>query len=175
MTKRRKTHKKRHTTHARKHHKKHGLLGSVGAMGGGTVNRVLGVAGGAIIASFLGKTIEDKFPTVGKTVLGAGKIAVGLFAPNFVKNEPLVEHAGDGFIAQGALDLLHGLHLLNGPELPVTIAGPEQGGLGYDLPVTIAGPEQGGLGYDSYSHESLDGEMDGWADNPGGFGGTDVY
>lgn len=90
MAKKRKPAVKRRSTRRR----------SMGALGGGVIMDIAGVVAGAVIAKQLNKVL--KFDA---KILAAGKIALGVMLPKFVKN-PLINGIGQGMIAIGGTELV---------------------------------------------------------------------
>lgn len=72
----------------------------MGAMGANLVMDIAGVVAGAVIAKQLNKVL--KFDA---KILAAGKIALGVMLPKFVKN-PLMAGIGQGMIAIGGTELV---------------------------------------------------------------------
>jgi len=73
---------------------------SMGALKGGVIMDIAGVVAGAVIAKQLNKVL--KFDP---KILAAGKIALGVMLPKFVKN-PLMAGIGQGMIAIGGTELV---------------------------------------------------------------------
>lgn len=73
---------------------------SMGAVGSGMIMDIAGVVAGAVIAKQLNKVL--KFDA---KILAAGKIALGVMLPKFVKN-PLINGIGQGMIAIGGTELV---------------------------------------------------------------------
>ena len=73
---------------------------SMGAIGANVLTDIAGVVAGAVIAKQLNKVL--KFDA---KVLAAGKIALGVMLPKFVKN-PLINGIGQGMIAIGGTELV---------------------------------------------------------------------
>jgi hypothetical protein len=73
---------------------------SVGAMGANVLTDIAGVVAGALIAKQLNKVL--KFDA---KILAAGKIALGVALPKFMKN-PLMNGIGQGMIAIGGTELV---------------------------------------------------------------------
>jgi len=73
---------------------------SMGAVGSGMLMDIAGVVAGAVIAKQLNKVL--KFDA---KILAAGKIALGVMLPKFVKN-PLINGVGQGMIAIGGTELV---------------------------------------------------------------------
>lgn len=73
---------------------------SMGAVSSGMLMDIAGVVAGAVIAKQLNKVL--KFDA---KILAAGKIALGVALPKFVKN-PLVNGIGQGMIAIGGAELV---------------------------------------------------------------------
>jgi len=73
---------------------------SMGAAGAGMLMDIAGVVAGAVIAKQLNKVL--KFDA---KILAAGKIALGVMLPKFVKN-PLINGIGQGMIAIGGTELV---------------------------------------------------------------------
>lgn len=73
---------------------------SMGAVGSGMIMDIAGVVAGAVIAKQLNKVL--KFDA---KILAAGKIALGVMLPKFIKN-PLVNGIGQGMIAIGGTELV---------------------------------------------------------------------
>ena len=105
MSKRRKKHHKKTTT--RRHSHKH-------AMHGIDVMNIVGVAAGAVVAGMINKFIPE---TVNGKIVAAGKIALGIALPNFVKSGSMkntLAGVGSGMIAVGTIDLLKDMGVLSG-------------------------------------------------------------
>lgn len=92
MAKRRKS-KKTTRTYRRKR--------SMGAVSGGIVMDIAGLTVGALIAKNVGKIL----PNLNPKVASAGKIALGVALPMFVKS-PLVKSIGNGMLAVGGVELI---------------------------------------------------------------------
>jgi hypothetical protein len=92
MAKKRKAAVKRRSTRRRSR--------SMGAVGAGMLMDIAGVVAGAVIAKQLNKVL--KFDA---KILAAGKIALGVMLPKFVKN-PLINGIGQGMIAIGGTELV---------------------------------------------------------------------
>jgi hypothetical protein len=123
MSKRRKKHHK--TT--RRHSKKHSMHGI-------DVMNVVGVAAGAVAAGLLNKVIPE---TVNTKIVAAGKIALGIALPNFVKSGSMkntLSGVGSGMIAVGTIDLLKDMGVLSGTgdTLDISLNG-DQDNLGADV------------------------------------------
>jgi hypothetical protein len=73
---------------------------SMGAVAGNLLTTVGGIAAGAIVAKQLNKIL--KFDA---KILAAGKVALGVALPRFIKN-PLMTSVGQGMIAVGATELV---------------------------------------------------------------------
>lgn len=73
---------------------------SMGAVAGNLLTTVGGIAAGAIVAKQLNKIL--KFDA---KILAAGKVALGIALPKFIKN-PLMTSVGNGMIAVGATELV---------------------------------------------------------------------
>jgi hypothetical protein len=72
----------------------------MGAVAGNLLTTVGGIAAGAIVAKQLNKIL--KFDA---KILAAGKVALGIALPKFIKN-PLMTSVGNGMIAVGATELV---------------------------------------------------------------------
>lgn len=112
----RKKHKKTHRKHSRRH--------KVGAV---DFTNILGVAAGAIAAGALNKVIPE---TVNTKIVAAGKIALGVALPMFVKTgsmKNVLAGVGSGMIAVGSVDLLKEFGVLSGTDsddvLQVSVSG----------------------------------------------------
>ena len=73
---------------------------SMGAVAGNLLTTIGGIAAGAIVAKQLNKML--KFDA---KILAAGKVALGVALPRFIKN-PLMTSVGQGMIAVGATELV---------------------------------------------------------------------
>jgi hypothetical protein len=73
---------------------------SMGAVAGNLLTTIGGIAAGAIVAKQLNKML--KFDA---KILAAGKVALGVALPKFIKN-PLMSSIGSGMIAVGATELV---------------------------------------------------------------------
>ena len=73
---------------------------SMGAVAGNLLTTIGGIAAGAIVAKQLNKML--KFDA---KILAAGKVALGVALPKFIKN-PLMTSVGSGMIAVGATELV---------------------------------------------------------------------
>lgn len=73
---------------------------SMGAVAGNLLTTIGGIAAGAIVAKQLNKML--KFDA---KILAAGKVALGVALPRFIKN-PLMTSVGQGMIAVGATELI---------------------------------------------------------------------
>ena len=73
---------------------------SMGAVAGNVLMTVGGLAAGAIVAKQLNKVL--KFDA---KILAAGKVALGIALPKFVKS-PIMSSVGNGMIAVGATELI---------------------------------------------------------------------
>jgi hypothetical protein len=72
----------------------------MGAVAGNLLTTIGGIAAGAIVAKQLNKML--KFDA---KILAAGKVALGVALPKFIKN-PLMSSIGSGMIAVGATELV---------------------------------------------------------------------
>jgi hypothetical protein len=72
----------------------------MGAVAGNVLMTVGGLAAGAIVAKQLNKVL--KFDA---KILAAGKVALGIALPKFVKS-PIMSSVGNGMIAVGATELI---------------------------------------------------------------------
>ena len=97
------------------------------SMGAIDFTNVLGVVAGSVVASYLDKVIPD---TIDNKIVGAGKIALGVALPMFVKSgnmKNILGGAGAGMIAVGSVDLLKEFGVLGAVEeddmLEVTLNG----------------------------------------------------
>jgi hypothetical protein len=73
----------------------------MGAVSGGIVMDIAGLTVGALIAKNVGKIL----PNLNPKVASAGKIALGVALPMFVKS-PLVKSIGNGMLAVGGVELI---------------------------------------------------------------------
>ena len=73
---------------------------SMGAVAGNLITTIGGIAAGAIVAKQLNKML--KFDA---KILAAGKVALGVALPRFVKS-PIMASVGQGMIAVGATELI---------------------------------------------------------------------
>lgn len=97
------------------------------SMGAIDFTNILGVVAGSVVASYLDKVIPD---TIDNKIVGAGKIALGVALPMFVKSgsmKNILGGAGAGMIAVGSVDLLKEFGVLGAVEeddmLEVTLNG----------------------------------------------------
>lgn len=74
---------------------------SIGAVSGGLVMDIAGVTVGAIIAKQVGKLL----PNLNPKVAAAGKVALGVALPMFVKS-PIMKSIGNGMLAVGGVELV---------------------------------------------------------------------
>lgn len=97
----------------------------MGAVGGGMVTKIAGVAAGAIAAQFVKKFLPD---TLGDKAKAGIQVAAGVVLPRIMKSQ-LGESLGAGMIAAGAVNLATSFGI---------------GGIGEDqllLPVSVSGAE----------------------------------
>lgn len=90
------------------------LRSSGGMLGKIDFTSTLATAVGGIAAKFVDKIVPT---TVDPKVLAGGKIALGLFLPNLVKDaksKAMLQGVGAGMIAIGSVDLLKGFGVLSG-------------------------------------------------------------
>lgn len=99
--------KSRKKHHKRKSSRRHRVSGV-------DFTNVLGVVAGAVAAGALNKVIPD---TIDPKIVAGGKVALGVFLPNFVKSGKLknvMAGVGSGMVAVGAVDLLKEFGVLSG-------------------------------------------------------------
>lgn len=123
MAKKKKAKKSRKSYRSRKG----GMLGAI------DFTNTLAVIAGAVAGKMVDKVIPE---SIDPKISAAGKIGLGLFLPNFVKDgktKALLQGVGSGMIAVGALDLATSLGVISGVNdddmLAVSLEGIE------DLPV----------------------------------------
>ena len=92
MAKRRKS-KKTTRTYRRKR--------SMGAVSGGLVMDIAGITVGALLAKQVGKLL----PNLNPKLAAAGKVALGVALPMFVKS-PIMKSVGNGMLAVGGVELI---------------------------------------------------------------------
>jgi hypothetical protein len=93
MAKRRKTRK----TPARRYSRRK----SMGAVSGGIVMDIAGITVGALLAKQVGKLL----PNLNPKIASAGKVALGVALPMFVKS-PIMKSIGNGMLAVGGVELI---------------------------------------------------------------------
>ena len=77
-------------------------------------SKVIGLAAGVIAAEELPKLIPTGV-TISDTIMGVGKIGVGVLLPTLLKKGgDILEAAGDGMIASGVLQLAKGTGMIKG-------------------------------------------------------------
>ena len=77
-------------------------------------SKVIGLATGVIAAEELPKLIPTGV-TISDTIMGVGKIGVGVLLPTLLKKGgDILEAAGDGMIASGVLQLAKGTGMIKG-------------------------------------------------------------
>lgn len=74
---------------------------SMGAVGGGIAMDIAGITIGALLAKQVGKLLPKLDPKIGS----AGKVALGVALPMFVKN-PFAKAVGNGMLAVGGVELI---------------------------------------------------------------------
>jgi len=118
MARRKKSYKpKRRTTRRRS---------SMGAVAGNLITTIGGIAAGAIVAKQLNKML--KFDA---KILAAGKVALGVALPRFVKSH-IMASVGQGMIAVGATELVGSfVPMLAGTDDVVLLSGIDEIGM-YD-------------------------------------------
>lgn len=95
------------------------MVGAAGSM----VMDIAGVVAGAVIAKQLNKVL--KFDA---KILAAGKIALGVLLPKFVKN-PIINSVGQGMIAVGGTELIGSfIPALSGADDVVLLSGMDEMG-----------------------------------------------
>ena len=111
MAKRRKSKK----TTARRYSRRR----SVGAVGGNLVMELAGLTAGALVARNIGKIA----PKLNPQILSAGKVALGVALPMFVKS-PIMKSIGNGMVAVGGVELIGSfVHGLAGDDDVVLLSG----------------------------------------------------
>ena len=68
--------------------------------------RVAGVGAGAVASNFIGLKFGS---SLNPKMLGAGKVVIGGVLPLLMPKQQILNHVGDGFIADGALTLAKSL------------------------------------------------------------------
>ena len=102
-----------------KSRRKRSMVGEAGSM----VMDIAGVVAGAVIAKQLNKVL--KFDA---KILAAGKIALGVLLPKFVKN-PIINSVGQGMIAVGGTELIGSfIPALSGADDVVLLSGMDEMG-----------------------------------------------
>lgn len=77
-------------------------------------SKTIGLAGGVILAEELPKLLPAGV-VISDSIMGAGKIAVGVMLPNLMKKGgDILESVGDGIIASGVLQLAKGTGMIKG-------------------------------------------------------------
>ena len=109
MAKRR-SHKKRHTSHRRRR------IGGVSAIGN-TLTELLTITAGAVAATFVVKALPT---TLDAKIQAAIPLAVGIALPMFVKS-PMVKNIGIGMGVQGTIGLLKSFNVLSGVGSPYAL------------------------------------------------------
>ena len=80
-----------------------------------TVGKALAVGAGAIAAS----AVDSALPSVDPKMLGAGKLLLGAFGPQFFGKNQMLADACNGIMAVGAVQLTHAFF----PDMVPGIAG----------------------------------------------------
>ena len=100
--------KRKHKKHSKKRHSRRHSIGAI------DFTNVLGVVAGAVAAGALNKVIPD---TIDPKISAAGKLALGVFLPNFVKGgkmKNVLAGVGSGMVAVGSVELLKEFGVLSG-------------------------------------------------------------
>ena len=74
---------------------------SIGAVGSGMAMDIVGIIAGALIAKQVGKLL----PNLNPKISAAGKVALGVALPMFIKS-PFVKSIGNGMLAVGGVELI---------------------------------------------------------------------
>lgn len=108
--------RRRHSTRRR---------GRMGALGGDTGEKVLGIAAGSVGVMLIEEMIIKKKPTLNPMIMGGGELIVGAL----LSGKPGLEgYVGDGMIAAGAMALFQAIRKkrgasMQGPEY--VVSGPD--------------------------------------------------
>lgn len=99
---RKKSHRK--TTHRRG--RRIGGSGSIMQV----VQKVAGIAGGAVVANLAKKQFTSLSPKIASAII----IAAGVMVPRFARGSALISSVGDGMLAVGAIGLLQSFNVISG-------------------------------------------------------------
>jgi len=97
---------KRRKTHTRRRHSRRSSMHGTKGMAG----NIIAIAGGAIAAKFIIKSLAGK---LNDKMLNGAVLAAGIFLPKFVKSD-FGKGLGAGMIAAGSVGLINSFGVLNG-------------------------------------------------------------
>jgi hypothetical protein len=118
----------RRKSHRRRSHRSGRRMSGAGSMMS-VVQKVAGIAGGAVVANLAKK----QFTTLSPKITSAIIIGAGVIVPRFARGNALISSVGDGMLAVGAIGLLQSFNVISGvPGMTRTPYGGDRRAVGTD-------------------------------------------